>query len=145
MRLTFLKSGIPINQNLPDARLRPALVGEKRCRTVDCGRNDLERGRARRSGIDAVEERLDELLLTVKQHFALVAEVPKERALGQADGLGDFRRRRLLEPASGEQFERCRLKTLFRARFPTHHSFQHTVMTVTVIRCTVMSVTDNSH
>src|SRR5260221_9945264 len=83
--------------------------------------DDLERGRIRRRGVQPVHERLKELFLPVKQHLALVTEVPEEGALGQADGLRDLRRGRLLESASGEQFECRRLQALSRTRLPTHH------------------------
>lgn len=83
--------------------------------------DDLDRRRVRRRGIHAAEERLREQLLPVEERLALVGEVAEERALGQADGLGDLRRRRLFEPAGGEQLERGPLQPLRGSRFPTHH------------------------
>ena len=85
------------------------------------GRADKYRGGIRRRGVHSVKERLKELILPVEQHLALVAEVPEEGALGQANRLRDLGGRYLLEPASGEQFERRRLQALSRTRLPTHH------------------------
>ena len=108
------------------------------------GGDDLERGGVRRCGVHPVDERLQELLLPVEQHLALVAEVPEEGALGQPDGLRDLRGGRLLEAAGGEQLEcRC-LQALSRTRLPSHHG-PSLVMTVTAVRCMVMSVADISH
>jgi hypothetical protein len=120
----LLQRGILVDHGLPQAGVRAALVGEERCRRAQRGGDDLERGRVRRRGVQPADECLEELFLPVEQHLALVAEVPEEGALGQADGLRDLRGGRLLEPARGEQFERRCLQALFRTGFPTHHGLK---------------------
>ncbi len=121
VQLAFPERGVLVDHGLPHAGVWAALVGKKRCRRLKRAGDDLERGCVRRRGVHPVDERLEELLLPVEQHLALVAEVPEEGALGQPDGLRDLRGGRLLEPASGEQLEcRC-LQALSRTRLPPHH------------------------
>jgi hypothetical protein len=121
VQFAFAERGVQVDHGLPRARVRAALVGEKRPRRVQRGGDDLERGRVRRCGVHPVDERLQEVLLPVEQHLALVAEVPEEGALGQPDGLRDLRGGRLLEPARGEQLECRGLQALSRTRLPAHH------------------------
>jgi hypothetical protein len=57
----------------------------------------------------------------VEEDLALVAVVAEEGALGQADGLGDLRGGRALEPAGGEQLQRRSLQPLRGSRLPARH------------------------
>ena len=122
MQFAFPQRGVLVDDGLPHAGVRAALVGEKRRRRVQRGGDDVERGCVRRRRVHPVGKRLEELLLPVEQHLALVAEVPEEGALGQPDGLRDLRGGHLLEPASGEQLERRCLQALSGTRLPTHHN-----------------------
>ena len=62
-------------------------------------------------------------LLAVEEHLTLVGEVAEERALGEADGLGDLGGRRLFVATGGEQFEGGVLEPLARSRLlPDHGS-----------------------
>ena len=121
VQFAFPERGVLVDHGLPHAGVRAAFVGEKRCRRVKRGGDDLERGCVRRCGVHPAGERLEELLLPVEQHLALVAEVPEEGALGEPDGLRDLRGGHLLEPAGGEQLQcRC-LQALSGTRLPTPH------------------------
>jgi hypothetical protein len=124
VQLALPERGILVDHGLPHTRVRAALVGEERSRRVKRGGDDLERGCVRRRGVHPVDERLKELFLAVEQHLALVAEVTEEGALGQPDGLRDFRGSRLLEPAGGEQLERRCLQALPGTRLPAHHDLE---------------------
>jgi hypothetical protein len=56
-----------------------------------------------------------------EQHFALVAEVPEEGALGQAGAFGDLRDRGLVVAALDEQVHRGFFKASSGVRRPTAH------------------------
>jgi hypothetical protein len=121
VQFTFPQRGVLVDHGLPHAGVRAALVGEEQCRRVQRGGDDLDRGCVRRCGVYSVDERVEELLLPVEQHLALVAEMPEEGALGQADGFRNLRGGHLLEPASREQLEGRCLKALSCTWLPAHH------------------------
>jgi len=49
VQLAFPERGVLVDHGLPHAGVRAALIGEKRCRPVQRGGDDLERGGVRRA------------------------------------------------------------------------------------------------
>ena len=122
VQFALLERRVPVDHGLPHAGVGAALVGEEQRRRLQRGGDELECGRVAGRLVHPVDERLEEPLLPVEKHLALVAEVTEKGPLGQPDGLRDLGRRRLLEPARREQLKRRRLQALSRARLPTHHA-----------------------
>jgi hypothetical protein len=86
----------------------------------------FQRSKANRRIVDRPHELLLQLMRTLKQHFALVGKVSKERSLGDARALGDLLDRRLLESALAVQFQRRLSKPAARIRFPSPQSLYNT-------------------
>ena len=104
----------------------------------EAGRDRIERCRGRSAPGDALGQQLTQRFLSGDQNLALVREVAKERALGDAGALGDLRHGRRVVSLLGEQVDGGQDESLACSRFPARH---HVIIMTGLLShhvCTVM-------